>query len=159
LLQAMNRWWPCFQHLARQPHTHPEQLYLSLSQACGELVTFTDENRLPQDYPAYHHSALHTSFKPLEQTLRRALSTVLQPRAISLALESLEFGVMTSTLEDRRLIDEADFILAVRASLPPDTLRQQFVQKAKVTSLQALNDLVPLQLPGIPLLPLPVAPR
>lgn len=159
LLQAMNRWWPCFQHLSRQPHTHPEQLYLSMSQACGELVTFTDESRLPGDYPAYHHTALRTSFKPLEDTLRRALSTVLRPRAISLPLESHAFGVMTTTLDDRRLIDEADFILAVRASLPAETLRQQFVQKAKVTSLEALNDLVPLQLPGIPLVPLPVAPR
>jgi len=95
LLQAMNRWWPCFQHLARQGQTHPEQLYLCMSQACGEFVTFTDETRLPQEYPAYHHTALRTSFKPLEDTLRRALSTVLQPRAVSLPLETLEFGVMT----------------------------------------------------------------
>ena len=159
LLQAMNRWWPCFQHLARQAQTHPEQLYLSMSQACGEFVTFTDENRLPQEYPAYHHTALHTSFKPLEDTLRRALGTVLQPRAVSLPLQTLDYGVMTTTLEDRRLIDEADFILAVRAHLPPQVLRQIFVQKVKVTSLESLNELVPLQLPGIPLTPLPVAPR
>lgn len=159
LLQAMNRWWPCFQHLARQAQTHPEQLYLCMSQACGEFVTFTDENRLPQDYPAYHHMALRTSFKPLEDTLRRALSTVLQPRAVSLPLVNEAFGVMTTRLEDRRLIDEADFILAVRADLPPQVLRQMFIQKAKITSLESLYDLVPLQLPGIPLLPLPVAPR
>ncbi|MFG0397427.1 type VI secretion system baseplate subunit TssK [Pseudomonas sp. zjy_11] len=159
LLQAMNRWWPCFQHLARQAQTHPEQLYLCMSQACGEFVTFTDQNRLPQEYPAYHHTALRTSFKPLEDTLRRSLSTVLRPRAVSLRLESEQFGVMTTTLEDRRLIDEADFILAVRADLPPQALRQMFIQKAKITSLESLNDLVPLQLPGIPLLPLPVAPR
>lgn len=159
LLQAMNRWWPCFQHLSRQQHVHPEQLYLSMSQACGELVTFTDESRLPQDYPAYQHSALRPSFKLLEDTLRRVLSTVLQPRAISLPLQAHDYGVLTTPLDDRRLIDQAEFILAVRASLPPETLRQQFIQKAKVTSLEALNDLVPLQLPGIPLLPLPVAPR
>lgn len=159
LLQAMNRWWPCFQHLARQAQTHPEQLYLNMSQACGEFVTFTDENRLPQEYPAYHHTSLHTSFKPLEDTLRRALGTVLQPRAVSLPLQTLDYGVMTTTLEDRRLIDEADFILAVRAHLPPQVLRQMFVQKVKVTSLESLNELVPLQLPGIPLTLLPVAPR
>ncbi|MND72520.1 hypothetical protein D3C80_640710 [compost metagenome] len=67
---------------------------------------------------------------------------------------------MTLTrLEDRRLIDQADFILAVRANLPPQTLRQMFVQKAKVVSLEALSETVPLQLPGIPLVPLPVAPQ
>lgn len=159
LLQAMNRWWPCFQHLARQAQVHPEQLYLCMSQACGEFVTFTDETRLPQEYPAYHHTAPRTSFKPLEDTLRRALSTVLQPRAVSLPLQTLEYGVMTTTLEDRRLIDQADFILAVRAHLPPPSLRQLFVQKAKVVALESLNEAVPLQLPGIALVPLPVAPR
>ncbi len=34
-----------------------------------------------------------------------------------------------------------------------------FVQKAKVVALESLNEAVPLQLPGIPLLALPVAPR
>lgn len=159
LLQAMNRWWPCFQHLARQPHTHPEQLYLAISQACGELLTFTDESRLPQEFPAYQHNSLHTSFKPLEEALRRTLSIVLQPKAMSLPLEPRGYGVLVATLDDRRLLDNAEFILAVRASLPAESLRQQFLQKAKVTSLEALSDLVPLQLPGIPLLPLPVAPR
>lgn len=159
LLQAMNRWWPCFQHLARQAQTHPEQLYLCMSQACGEFVTFTDPNRLPQEYPAYHHTALRTSFQPLQDTLRRALSTVLQPRAVSLPLETLDYGVMKAALDDRRLIDEAEFVIAVGAQLPPQVLRQMFVQKAKITSLEALEELVPLQLPGIPLNPLPVAPR
>lgn len=159
LLQAMNRWWPCFQHLSRQPHAHPEQLYIALSQACGDLLTFTEESRLPQDFPAYQHNALHISFKPLEDALRRTLSIVLQPRALSLPLARQQYGVMTATLEDRSLLDNAEFILAVRANLPPDSLRQQFLQKAKVTSLETLHELVPLHLPGIPLLPLPVAPR
>lgn len=159
LLQTMNRWWPCFQHLARHVQVHPEQLYLAMSQACGELMTFTDESRLPQEYPAYQHNALSTSFQPLEKALRRALSTVLQPRAVSLPLTSEQFGVLVAHLEDRRLLYNAAFVLAVHADLPADTLRQQFLQKAKVTSREALNDLVPLQLPGIPLLPLPVAPR
>ncbi len=159
LLQAMNRWWPCFQHLARQAQTHPEQLYLCMSQACGEFVTFTAPNRLPQEYPAYHHTALRTSFQPLQDTLRRALSTVLQPRAVSLPLETLDYGVMKATLDDRRLIDEAEFVIAVGAHLPPPVLRQMFVHKAKITSLESLEELVPLQLPGIPLNPLPVAPR
>ncbi|MDZ3992503.1 type VI secretion system baseplate subunit TssK [Pseudomonas sp. Teo4] len=159
LLQAMNRWWPCFQHLARQPHTHPEQLFIAMSQACGELVTFTDESRLPQEHPAYQHTALRESFKPLEDTLRRTLSIVLQPRAISLPLQRQAYGKLSAMLEDRRLLEEAEFILAVRANLPPDTLRQQFLQLAKVTALDALPDLVRLQLPGIALRPLPVAPR
>lgn len=159
LLQTLNRLYPLFQHLARRQHVHPEQLYIAFSQACGELVTFTDEGRLPQEYPAYRHERLRESLKPLQDTLRRALSTVLQPRALSLPIEHQQYGVLTAALPDRRLLAEAQFILAVRARLPLESLRQQFLQQTKVCSQEQLSELVSLQLPGIPLIPLPVAPR
>ncbi|KXJ64995.1 type VI secretion protein [Achromobacter xylosoxidans] len=159
LLLVLNRLHPLFLHLSRLRRVHPEQLYVAFSQACGELVTFTDEGRIPQEYPAYQHDDPRASFRVLEDTLRRALSTVLQPRAVSLPIERQQYGVLTCAVHDRRLYSEADFILAVRARMPLDTLRQQFVQQAKVTSMERLGELVSLQLPGIPLLPLPVAPR
>lgn len=159
LLQVLNRLYPLFQHLARQRHVHPEQLYITFSQACGELVTFTDDGRLPQEYPPYQHEQLRDSLKTLEETLRRALSTVLQPRAVSLPILPQQFGVLTAALHDRSLLENADFVLAVRARLPLEALRQQFLQQTKVASMEQLNKLVSLQLPGIPLIPLPVAPR
>ena len=138
---------------------HPEQLYIAFSQACGELVTFTDEGRLPQEFPAYQHDDPRLSFRMLEDTLRRALSTVLQPRAVSLPIERQQYGVLTAAVHDRALYADADFILAVRARMPLDRLRQQFMQQTKVASMEKLGELVSLQLPGIPLQPLPVAPR
>lgn len=159
LLQVMNRLHPHFQHLARRRNVHPEQLYIAFSQACGELVTFTDDGRLPQDYPAYQHDNLIESFKLLEETLRRALSTILQPRAVSLPITEQQYGVQTATLSEQRLLDGAEFILAVRARLPADELRQRFLSQAKVTSIEGLTELIRLQLPGIALIPLPVAPR
>jgi type VI secretion system protein ImpJ len=62
-------------------------------------------------------------------------------------------------VQDRGLLSSADFILAVRARMPLERLRQQFAQQAKVASMEKLGELVGLQLPGIPLSPLPVAPR
>lgn len=159
LLQVMNRLYPYFLHLSRRRHVHPEQLYIAFSQACGELVTFTDDGRLPQDYPAYQHDNLIESFQTLEQTLRRSLSTILQPRAVSLPIVVQKYGVRTATLHEQNLLDGADFVLAVRARLSVDELRQRFLQQAKVTSIEALTELVRLQLPGIPLIPVPVAPR
>ncbi|MEK6294801.1 MAG: type VI secretion system baseplate subunit TssK, partial [Paraburkholderia tropica] len=115
LLQTLNRLQPHFQHLARLRHVHPEQVYVAFSQACGELVTFTDDGRLPQEYPAYQHDNLRLSFRLLEETLRRSLSTVLQPRAVSLPIVRQQYGVLTATVQDRSLLASADFILAVRA--------------------------------------------
>lgn len=159
LLQALNRLHPYFLHLSRLRHVHPEQVYIAFSQACGELVTFTDEGRLPQEYPPYQHDNLRASFRMLEETLRRALSTVLQPRAVSLPIVRQQYGMLTAAVQDRSLLDDADFILAVRARMPLERLRQQFVQQAKVASMEKLRELISLQLPGIPLSPLPVAPR
>ncbi|HTV86026.1 MAG TPA: type VI secretion system baseplate subunit TssK [Dyella sp.] len=159
LLQVLNRLQPYFLHLSRLRHVHPEQLYVAFSQACGELVTFTDEGRLPLEYPAYQHDNLRVSFRMLEETLRRSLSTVLQPRAVSLPIIKQQYGMLTAAVQDRSLLASADFILAVRARMPLDTLRQQFVQQAKVASMEKLGERVSLQLPGIPLGALPVAPR
>lgn len=159
LLQVLNRLHPYFKHLGRLRHVHPEQIYIAFSQACGELVTFTDESRLPQEYPAYQHDDLRQSFQMLEETLRRSLSTVLQPRAVSIPIIRQKFGLLSAPVQDRRLMAGADFILAVRARMPVEKLRQQFLQQAKLASIEKINELVRLQLPGIPLISLPVAPR
>ena len=159
LLLCLNRLQPYFQHLARCRQVHPEDIYIAFSQACGELSTFTDEGRLPAEYPAYQHDRLRESFVVLEETLRRILSTVMQPRAVSLPITKHQYGLLTAPLQDRFLLESAEFILAVRARMPNDKLRQQFLQQAKVASIEKINELVNLQLPGIPLNSLPVAPR
>ena len=105
---------------------HPEDIYIAFSQACGELSTFTDEGRLPAEYPAYQHDRLRESFVVLEETLRRILSTVMQPRAVSLPITKHQYGLLTAPLQDRFLLESAEFILAVRARMPNDKLRQQF---------------------------------
>jgi type VI secretion system protein ImpJ len=159
LLQALNRLQPYFQHLAAQHHVHPERVYVAFAQACGELVTFTDEGRLPQQFAAYRHDRLRESFTDVEQTLRRVLSTVLQPRAVSIPIIAQQYGMLTAPVHDRRLFADAEFILAVRARMPVDTFREQFLQRTKIASMDTISERVSLQLPGIPLIPLPVAPR
>lgn len=159
LLQLLNRLCPHFQHLVNQHNIHPERFYLALSQAYGELATFTELTRQPEPHPAYRHDHPSESFHPLEALLRRALGTVLEPRAINLEMTHQQFGVYTAQLADSRLLVEADFILAVSARMPGEELRQQFLQQAKVVSIENLSERVRLNLPGIPLTPLPVAPR
>lgn len=159
LLQALNRIHPLFQHLARSRHLHPEDLYRHLSQACGELVTFTDEGRLPMEYPAYQHDDLRESFRVLEDTLRRSLGTVLEPRAVCIPIEEQKYGLRTALIHDRRLLENAEFIVAVRADVPLEQLRTRVIQQAKVASIERIDELISLQLPGVPLVPLPMAPR
>ncbi|HDT5889151.1 type VI secretion system baseplate subunit TssK [Aeromonas dhakensis] len=159
MLQLLNRAQPQLSHLARLGTLHPERLHESLVQLCGELMTFTDESRLPPEFPAYRHDDQQVSFEPVMLALRQALSTVLSPRAVSIQLRKHQYGIMVAMVNESELMKSADFVLAVRARMPQEQLRKQLLQQTKVASSDKIRELISLQLPGIPLLPLPVAPR
>ncbi|MFQ2553131.1 type VI secretion system baseplate subunit TssK [Aeromonas caviae] len=159
MLQLLNRAQPQLSHLARLGTLHPERLHEELVQLCGELMTFTDESRLPPEFPAYRHDDQQVSFEPVMLALRQALSTVLSPRAVSIQLRKHQYGIMVAMVNESELMQSADFVLAVRARMPQEQLRKQLLQQTKVASSDKIRELISLQLPGIPLLPLPVAPR
>ncbi|AMQ42911.1 type VI secretion protein [Aeromonas veronii] len=159
MLQLLNRAQPQLSHLARLGTLHPERLHEALVQLCGELMTFTDESRLPPEFPAYRHDDQQVSFEPVMLALRQALSTVLSPRAVSIQLRKHQYGVMVAMVNESELMQSADFVLAVRARMPQEQLRKQLLQQTKVASSDKIRELISLQLPGIPLLPLPVVPR
>ncbi len=159
LLQALNRLQPELQHLASLRSLHPERLYQTLNTICGELATFTDESRMPPKFVAYKHEVPSESFKSLMSKLRQSLSIVLEPRAVSIQLQKRRYGLMVAPIQDKTLLESADFILAVRARMPQDELRRLFVQQIKVSSVEKIRELISFQLPGVPVNSLPVAPR
>lgn len=159
LLQALNRLQPQIHHLAELRSLHPERLFESLSTVVGELATFTDESRLPPNAVSYNHDMPTESFWPLIRNLRQALSVVLEPRAVAIQLDKRKYGLMVAPIQDPQLMQTADFIIAVKARMPMDDLRRQFTQQTKVSSVEKIRELISLQLPGVPLVVLPVAPR
>ncbi|WED24551.1 type VI secretion system baseplate subunit TssK [Vibrio sp. JC009] len=159
LLQVLNRVQPQLEHKSRLKSLHPEKLYESLVSLSGELASFTDESRLPSHVVNYDHDMPGESFWPLIYGLRRSLSVVLEPRAVSIQLEKRKYGLMVAPVNDSRLVQDGEFIIAVRAKMPLEELRKLFVQQTKVSSVDRIRELVSLQLPGVPLIPLPVAPR
>jgi type VI secretion system protein ImpJ len=62
-------------------------------------------------------------------------------------------------VSDRELLKSAGFVLAVNAQLSADVLRARFPAQVKLGPAERIRELVNLQLPGIPLAALPVAPR
>lgn len=159
LLQVLNRVHQWFTHLSRLSVLHPERLYEALLQVASELITYTDDSRLPQVFPAYEHENPQRCFAPLIHSMQLSLSTVLEPRAVAIPLEKRKFGLMGAAISDRTLLESADFIIAVKANLALDTLKKQFVQQTKVASVERIRDLISLQIPGIPLISLPAVPR
>jgi type VI secretion system protein ImpJ len=159
MLQAINRYEPVIAHLVTGGLVHPEDLYRYCVSAAGELATFTTVSKRPTAFPGYAHDRLRESFEPVIAALRSSLSAVLEQSAIAIPIEPRKFGLSVATVADRTLFSTAVFVLAVRADTQAEELRQAFPKQLKIGPVEKIRDLVNLQLPGIALHAIPVAPR
>jgi type VI secretion system protein ImpJ len=159
LLQTVNRYEPLFAHFTFHPLLHPERLYSTCLQLAGELATFSNANTRAASFPEYQHDNLELTFLPVIAQLRRSLSMVMEQNAISIELQDRKYGVKVAVIGDLELVKTASFVLAVAAQVPTEVLRARFPAQVKIGPVERIRDLVNLQLPGIPLHPLPVAPR
>ena len=159
MLQAVNKYEPLMAHYAAQGDLHPEKLFQVLVSAAGELATFTATAKRPPKFPTYRHERLRESFEPVIIALRESLSKVLVQSAISIPIEPRRFGISVAIVSDRSLYGSAVFILAARADLPSEELRRRFPTQLKIGPAEKIGDLVRLQLPGVPVSAVPVAPR
>ena len=159
MLQLLNRNEPLIAHLLHGRGLDPEAAFLLLVGLCGELSTFASDSRRCEGLPVYLHDDAEKSFDGLLLMLRRFLSTVLEQNAIEIPLVEKNYGVRIGQVVDRELFNACQFVLAVHASVPPETLKQSFPKQIKIGSVDKIRDLVNLQLPGILLQALPIAPR
>lgn len=158
LLQLVNRFQPLFAHAQRLPLLHPERLYELCLALAGELSTFREARR-PIAYPEYRHDDLAGCFRVVMNDLRQSLSMVLEQTAIPIELQERKHGVRVAIIADVELLRHAAFVLAVSAQMPGEALRLRFPTQVKIGPAERIRDLVNLQLPGVALRPLPVAPR
>lgn len=159
MLMLCNRYRPLLDHLSSRKPLHPEQLYAICVQLLGELSTFGGERRLQTRLPAYDHDDLEFTFAPVISQLRLALSMVLEQTAIQIELHDRKFGVRVAIFNDKSLLSGASFVLAVSAQMPTEQVRGKFPAQVKIGPVEKIRDLVNLQLPGVALRPMPIAPR
>jgi type VI secretion system protein ImpJ len=110
-------------------------------------------------YKAYDHFDLNNVFADIIFSLRVSLSMVFEQYAIKLELQEKQFGIKVAVLGDKNLLSQAIFILAVKASVSHEMLRANFPAQSKIGTVEQISQLVNLQLPGIKLEAMAVAPR
>ncbi|MGQ0697771.1 MAG: type VI secretion system baseplate subunit TssK [Panacagrimonas sp.] len=157
-LQTINRYEPLIAHLRNIAPLHPETLFRLGVTMAGDLATFRDGRRAAA-YPRYLHPQPEKCFPQLMAELRASLSVVLETTAIPIELQERKFGVRVAVIPDQELVRTASFVLAVNAQIPAEQLRARFPAQVKLGPVEKLRDLVNLQLQGIALKALPVAPR
>ncbi len=159
MLQLVNGFEPLMAHHAASGTLHPEELFRACVALAGELATFTTPAKRPPTFPEYRHDHLRETFEPVMIALRAYLSAVLEQVAIPIPIELRKFGVRVAMPPDRTLYRNAVFILAARADLPAEDLRTRFPTQLKIGPVEKIRDLVNVQLPGVPVHAVPVAPR
>lgn len=157
LLHTLNSSLPALLHLHRQQRAHPEQLYLALATLGGQLCTFAG-NEHPRSLPEYDHADLTATFGQLDHKLRALLETVIPHRCIPIGLDRSSPTMHQAKLPDGTLLDSAEFFVAVGADVPEDKLVREFPMKAKISSLDKVQQLLMMAVPGLPLRHVPNPP-
>jgi type VI secretion system protein ImpJ len=159
LLQVVNRYLPLVGHLNTAPDIHPESIYQLAVSMAGEMSTFTSAAKRAPVFEPYRHDDLHATFTPVMDVLRQSLSMVLEQTAVSIKMQERKYGVRVATISDHSLLDQASFVLAVSADMPTEELRKRLPTQIKIGPVEQIRQLVNVQLPGIRVRPVPVAPR
>jgi len=123
------------------------------------MSTFARDGRRTSTYPSYRHDDLAGTFTPLMDDLHRHFGWAPEQHAVAIELQDRRFGVRVAVIPDLDLLKSSSLVLAVNAQMPSDALRTRFPGQSKIGPADRIRDLVNLQLPGIGLRTLPVAPR
>jgi type VI secretion system protein ImpJ len=158
LLEAVNRSQPLFMQMQQRSVLHPETLYAACLSLAGDLATFREKRR-PHAFPEYLHDDQQRCFRAVMDDLRQSLSMVMEQTAIPIELQDRKYGIRVAIIADQELQRNASFVLAVAAQIPGEALRARFPTQVKIGPVERIRDLVNLQLPGVTMRPLPVAPR
>lgn len=159
LLTTINRFEPLFASFVRLPGLHPVHLHQAMLELAGQLATYGTRQRRPESFPPYRHDALEATFAPVLAAIRNGLAIVVDERVVSIPLQPQQYGIWLGPVTDRTLLRSSRFVLAAKSSMPPEALRSRFPMQVKLGPVDVIRDLVNLQLPGIAIEPLPVAPR
>ncbi|TFY87999.1 type VI secretion system baseplate subunit TssK [Pseudomonas nabeulensis] len=159
MLQLINRTELVLRHYLSQPQVRPEAVFQALLSLIGELSTFAIDSKRAHVDVDYQHRDQGASFRGLMERIRMLLSRVLEQHAIELVLQPRQYGVLVCPTSEHKLLGCATFILAASAQCDSEELRHRLPAHLKIGPVERIRELVNLQLAGIKLQPLPVAPR
>ena len=159
MLLSLNRVSPLIKSIVKLGKVHPLSVYELLASLRSELTTFVLKERFSETFYDYLHENPATSLEPLFNDIKSYLSIVTNTKVVPLPVVARQYGIYTAQVNDASLYSTAEFIIAVKAHLQPELLKNQFIQQTKISSIEQINQLVHLQLPGVPVSALPVAPR
>lgn len=159
MLQLLNRVESRLGFFLTQDRIHPSQLFLELIGFTGELALFMKKSKRLEEEFVYNHALQGASFEVLLSELKGMLSMVLEQNSMALTIEKRKYGIYVARLDDKSLVDNAAFVLAVSADIEEEKRMKLLLANLKVGSIETIRNLVNYHLAGFTIKPLSVAPR
>ena len=170
LLHTLHASLAPLRHLLATTDAHPERLYVELARLAGALCTFALDAH-PRDLPAYDHDDVGRCIDTLLRLIRERIDWVRPTNFVRVPFDraSLRYASRTTgkevavdgyraTLTDERALGRAQWLLGVRADVPPATIAAQVPERVKVCSANGVSFLVAHAQPGFALTHLPTPP-
>lgn len=158
LLQLLNRYHALLTHYQALPVLHPYLFFQTITTLLAEMRTFLHNDRKLDKVPLYQHQALAETMAAVIQPLFDWLNAQFHHQAFKLALSTSREGLFQSETIEPQQLDHADFIVVFTADMPGERLQAQLGTHVKVAAPDTIEDLLNLQLSGLPLVPLSVVP-
>ncbi|GAA0783487.1 type VI secretion system baseplate subunit TssK [Roseibium denhamense] len=159
MLGVVNRYEILLGHLIASGRLAPEAVYRDMISLIGEIAAYGTDSRRPPEVPVYDHLDLRATYSGLVAVLRDLLSFVAEQNAVSIPLAKREYGIWLGETTDRMVYQDRSFVLIAYANVALETLRSQMPIQIKIGPVEKIRELVNLQLPGIAITPMSVAPR
>jgi len=158
-LGMVNRYEALLNHAVQSASHTPEHAYRDCIALAGELSAYASDSRRLPELEAYRHTDLRLTFESLLAVLRGMLSIIIERNSVNIPLTERDYGIWVGEIQDRMIFSGRQFVLIARSDVPLETMRTQMPIQIKIGPVEQIRDLVNLQLPGIGISPLSVAPR
>jgi len=159
ILQLLNKYESKLHYYSTQENIHPGELYLELTSFMAELTVFmSKEKRLREAY-TYMHKEQHVAFETLFFDIKTLLGQALESASNVIPLDKHKFGVHIGALQDKSILANSTFVLAITGDLEANKLKKLLMDNLKIGTVEEIRNLVNHHLPGFKYTALTTAPK
>lgn len=147
LLSVLNRY---IITLEQKNHWLPKELHEFLYTFYAEVAVFYTKTRLPEQIISYDHLTPFFAFNDIFSKLKQFLNIQSHHQAIRINFDVDEQGLWHAYHNDMFLFKKAAWYLSVHVEAPPETWQDDIYKHIKMNSPKGIQDVIRLQLTGIP---------
>ena len=147
MVQTLERYRCLFTHFNVSGDSHPIRLYEAMLSMIGELSVFQFQTHC-LELDSYKHDDLWKSFNELVEHFKNMVTKVVERSAAPIKLEESRYGILRAPVQDIRMFETCDFIIAVACDLSQEKIKNDIVPRIKVASLHSIEHIVNQQLHG-----------